>query len=255
MTVRAIARKEFREVRRSKTVWGFTAVVLLVLAIPLLTQSGTTPRTDMTSIEAVLLTIPTLGTFVLPLAALVMSYNAIAGELESGSATYLLGLPNTRLEAIVGKLFGRTAAASLGIIVAFGIGIILVVVRFKNFPTITYLVLLLLTLYFVTAWTSIGVGISALVGSRGQALAGSLGFYFVFVIGFFIPKINPRKIAAYFVESVLGLGPMPEVYEFVFRLSPAMAYAFAGTGFIAESDKALPFFLQWLRLATLPYSS
>lgn len=88
------------------------------------------------------------------------------------------------------------------------------------------------------------MGISAFAGSRGQALAGVLGSYFLFVFAWtFI--VDPRKIAAFLVESVLGLGPRPELYDLVFRLSPATAYTFAGFGFISGADGSTPIFLQW----------
>lgn len=253
MNVVAIARKEFRDVRRSNALWALTAVVTVLLVVPVLTRSGSAPGTDLTPVETAVSSQLTLGTFLLPLALLVPSYDAITGELESGSVTYLLGLPNTRLEAVAGKLAGRTAAATLGVLVAFGIGGALVVVEFGSLPVGTYLAVVSLTAYFTAVWTSVGVGISALAGSRGRALAGALGTYFVFVFAWLVvPSVSPRRLAAYAVESVLGLAGMPALYDFVFRLSPATAYAFAGNGVITGGEDSGAFFLQdWFMLVIL----
>ena len=186
----AIARKEFRDVRRSKTLWALFGVVSLVLAVPILTQSGSPPQTDLTPLEAALSSLVTLGTLLFPIAVLVTSYNAVTGELESGSATFLLGLPNTRLEAIAGKFVGRTAVTALGFGSAFALGWIIL--------------------------------------------------------------LQPRKLAAQIIESVFGLSAMPQLYDFVFRLSPTTAYAFASNGLISGVSETRPFFLQeWFMIVVL----
>lgn len=246
-----IARKEFRDVRRSKTLWALFAVVTFVLAVPILTQSGSPQQTDLTALEGALSSLVTLGTLLFPIAVLVTSYNSVTGELESGSATFLLGLPNTRLEAIVGKLVGRTAVTSLGFGAAFGVGGVLLLVKFGTIPVVTYVALAALAMYFAAVWTSIGIAISALAGSRGRSLACTLGTYLLFVLGWII-LLQPRKLASYVVESLLGLGAMPEVYDLVFRLSPTTAYAFASNGVISGTDGTGAFFLQeWFMVLIL----
>ncbi|WP_135852380.1 ABC transporter permease subunit [Halorussus salinus] len=246
-----IARKEFRDVRRSKTLWTLFGVVSLVLAVPILTQSGSPQQADLTPLEAALSSLVTLGTLLFPIAVLVTSYDAVTGELESGSATFLLGLPNTRLEAIVGKFVGRTAVTALGFGAAFAIGGVLLLVKFGSVPVATYVAVTALTLYFAAVWTAIGIGISALTGSRGRSLASALGAYLFFVLGWII-LLQPRKLAAQIVESMFGLSAMPQLYDFVFRLSPTTAYAFASNGLISGGSETRPFFLQeWFMIIVL----
>ncbi|MFC4450729.1 ABC transporter permease subunit [Halorussus aquaticus] len=244
MSLVAIARKEVLDLGRSKTPWALAAVVTLVVAVPVLTQSGGASRTDLAPVERALTSVVTLGSLLLPLALLVASYDAVADEVDSGSVTYLLGLPNTRFAAVAGKLVGRTVVASLGVVAAFGVGGLLFVVQFGGLPVVTYLAILALTLYFAATWTAIGVGISALAGTRTRALACALGAYLTLVLGWILPLVlRPRAAAAYLVESLLGLGARPELYDFAFRLSPTTAYASAANG-VLSGGETTPFFLR-----------
>ncbi|NHN59389.1 MULTISPECIES: ABC transporter permease [Halorussus] len=244
MNWRAIAGKEFRDVRRSNVLWMLTGVITAITALSILTQSQTT--TEFTPIIRALSSLGTLITLLFPLAVLISSYNAIIGELESGSGIYLLGLPNTRLDVLFGKFIGRLIVTTLSVTAAFSLGAVLLVVHLNRLPLGTYLGFFAVTLYFSAVWTGIGTGISALARSRGQALAAALSTYLVFVLGWVLPLVfDPRRLTAYLVESVLGFGAMPELYDLAYRFSPSTAYGALSGHIIHGTSDATVFFLEW----------
>src|SRR6056297_857844 len=125
----AIARKDFRDARRAKILWGATGIFLFFYAVLLLTasqggQSGSEAATDATG------GLIFAGAFLLPLVIISMGYLAIAGEREAGSIKYLLGLPNSRREVLVGKFVGRSALALTAVGIALAVGAGMLVVKF-----------------------------------------------------------------------------------------------------------------------------
>lgn len=246
----AIAKKDFREARRSKLLWAVTGVFTLFIVGVIATSSEGTSAVDSS-----MGTMTGIGTFLLPLPVLVASYLAITGERESGRIKYLLGLPATRFEVVAGKFVGRAFVAMLAIFVAYLLGAIMLWLRFGELPIAEYVQFITLTLYFTTVWVGIAVGISALSDTRGKALTGVLGIYFVFILSYTLPGMNPVSGTQYVVEEVFGLSPIPGLYDILVIISPAYAYSnatnvlvrgveFDGSSYAGEYGSEFPFYLQ-----------
>lgn len=226
MTLRAVARTEFRRGLRSRSMWGLAVVAVLLLVGSVLTQS-TTPRVSLRPAEASLYSAATLLSIAFPLAVLAASYGSIAGEVDSGKARCLLGLPVGRTTVFLGKLLGRTAVAWLAVAIAFLPATAALLLRFGRVPIGSVLALGGFTLLFAAVWTAIGVGLSSVFRRRGRALAGSLVTYFVLVVCWAFPFVSPRSLTARLVEDVLGQPPAPILYEFAYQTSPMTAYAYS----------------------------
>ena len=245
MSLRAVARTEFRQGLRSRAVWGLAAVAVLLLVGSVLTQSRS-PRLSLRPAEAALYSAATLFTFAFPLAALAASYGSVAGEIDSGRARSLLGLPVSRTEVFVAKLVGRTALAWLAVSGALVLATVAMLLRFGRVPWVV-LPFSVLTLLFVAVWTAVGVGISAALRHRGRALGGALSAYFLLVIFWVSRFVSPRSLTARLIEDVLGRSTAPVLYEFVYRASPGTAYTWATaqtvTGEVASTLVLGPWFL------------
>lgn len=226
MTLRALARTEFRQGLRSRAMWGLAAVAVLLLVGSVLTQSQS-PDGPFRPLETSLLGIATLFPVAFALAVLAASYGSIAGKVDSGRARSLLGLPVSRTAVFAATLLGRLALAWLAVGGALVLAGVAMAVRFGRLPVVTFLAFSGITLLFVAVWTAVGVGVSAALRHRGRALAGSLAAYFVFVVLWVSGFVSPRRLAARLVEDVLGLAPAPTLYEFVSRASPGTAYTWA----------------------------
>jgi ABC-2 type transport system permease protein len=226
----AIAKKDFRDARRAKILWGATAIFVFFYAVFLLTAGQGNQPAEEAATDA-LGALIFAGAFLLPLVLISMAYLAIAGERESGSIKYLLGLPNSRRDVLVGKFLGRSAVALTAVGIAVIAGAAMLLFNFGTIPA-EYVVYAGLTGLFSLAFVAIAVGVSAFAASRGKAMAGSIGGYFVFGVLWIVPGVTPQDSVAFVVEDLLGMDATPELYHFVEQLSPVMAYAAAVQGFV-----------------------
>lgn len=121
-----IARHDFVNVRRSRLLWGVIVAYALFTVLLTVAQNAS----DITSATELLVGVTGITAVVLPVVAIVAGYLAIAGERESGTITLRLGLPDSRLAVVAGKLVSRGATVALGFGVAFGIAFGLAFVLF-----------------------------------------------------------------------------------------------------------------------------
>ena len=106
-TVSIVAGKEFRDCLRSRwLVFGSALFAILGLAVFFGTAAigGTLQYQPLPSVMNSLLS---LTVFLLPLLALLLSYDAFVGEAESGTLLLMLTYPLSRLQWLAGKRSGR----------------------------------------------------------------------------------------------------------------------------------------------------
>lgn len=117
----ATAALEFRIALRNR--WVAIATAMMVLFALVLSAAGSAPTgglgVDRLSVTVASLT--SLAVYLVPLIALLMSFDAIAGEVERGTLPLILTYPVARPEILVGKLLAHLAI--LGLAVAAGYGI------------------------------------------------------------------------------------------------------------------------------------
>ena len=175
-----VARKDFEDAIRSRWLLGLTTLfVLLVSGAAYLVGSGgggTLTANAVLSLAGQLF----VGTLV-PLIALVVAYNAVTGEQESGSLKLLLSLPHSRADVVFGKVTGRAAALSTAIVVGFVLPALVLAVGPFSLSFGTYLGYTLLVALLASVFVAIAVGWSAAAPSQRIALGGAIGLYFLFV--------------------------------------------------------------------------
>jgi len=117
----AIAGSEFRIALRNR--WIFIATLLMVMFSLALTFVGSAPTgvlgVDLLTVSVASMT--TLSVYLVPLLALLMSFDAIAGEVERGSLALLLTYPLSRGELLMGKLISHIAALGMAVFIGFGV--------------------------------------------------------------------------------------------------------------------------------------
>jgi Cu-processing system permease protein len=119
--VLATAGTEFRIALRNR--WVAIAIVLMALFALVLSAAGSAPTgglgVDRLSVTVASLT--SLAVYLVPLLALLMSFDAIAGEVERGTLPLLLTYPVARVEIVLGKLAAHVAILALAVGVGYGI--------------------------------------------------------------------------------------------------------------------------------------
>ncbi len=116
----AIAIIEGHIARRNR--WVAIAVLLMVVFSLVLAAAGSAATgalgADRLSVTVASLT--SLSVYLVPLVALLMSFDAVAGEVERGTLPLLLTYPVARREVLLGKLLAHLAILAFAILAGYG---------------------------------------------------------------------------------------------------------------------------------------
>ena len=111
---------EFRIALRNR--WVSIATGMMVLFALVLSAAGSAPTgplgVDRLSVTVASLT--SLAVYLVPLVALLMSFDAVAGEVERGTLPLLLTYPVSRLQILLGKLLAHLAILALAVSLGYG---------------------------------------------------------------------------------------------------------------------------------------
>jgi len=128
--VLTIAATEIRIGLRNR--WIILSSLILLAFALILVLLGSAPggevKTD--AVTVVVASLSTLSVYLVPLIALLLSFDAIAGEIDRGTLQLVLASPVSRGAVLVGKFLGHVAV--LGIAVSFGYGVAGLVAFFAN---------------------------------------------------------------------------------------------------------------------------
>jgi len=245
MTWTVIARQDARQTVESRAVKVLLGlqVLALLLAAYVYPVFGEDPITTARFTGYVTGWLTTL----VPLVGVLVGYNAIVSERESGSLRLSLALPHSRSDVVLGKLVGRAgvlAAVVLGTLLVAGA---LVVYPFGDLEVPRSLAFVALTVAFAVLWTGLGVAVSLSVATKRQALVLAFGFLFVFVFVW-----DTVETVLRFGLNAAGIidGDLPEVVQFLFTLSPNRAYTTVTDGFLNPAASVTgPWYLgEWAAL-------
>lgn len=115
------ARIEFRIAFRNR--WVAIALVLMAVFSLVLTLAGSAPTggLGMDRLTVTVASLTSLSVYLIPLIALLMSFDAIAGEIERGTLPLLLTYPIARGEVLAGKLLAHLAILALAVLLGHGL--------------------------------------------------------------------------------------------------------------------------------------
>ncbi|WLI72206.1 ABC transporter permease [Halomonas alkalicola] len=185
-----VAHKEFRDGLRNRWVLAI-ALILAALAVGIAWfGAAASGGMGFTSLATTVVSLSTLAVFLIPLIALLLAYDAVVGEQESGTLLLLLTYPLSRTSLLLGKFLGH--GLILGAATALGFGIAGVVIAFgADGVTLGDLVAslgLLIVSSILLGWVFIAFAylISVWVTEKARAagLALALGVWFLFVLVF-----------------------------------------------------------------------
>ena len=115
-----IARKEFSDGLRNRWMLAIS-LLFAVLAVGIAWfGAAASGQVGFTSIPATIASLASLATFLMPLIALLLAYDAIVGEEEGGTLMLLLTYPLTRSQLLLGKFLGHGMILCLATLLGFG---------------------------------------------------------------------------------------------------------------------------------------
>ena len=116
----ATADTEFRIALRNR--WVAIAALLMVVFSLVLAAAGSAPTggTGVDSLSVIVASLTSLAVYLVPLVALLMSFDAVAGEVERGTLPLLLTYPVSRGEILAGKLIAHLAVLGIAVVAGYG---------------------------------------------------------------------------------------------------------------------------------------
>lgn len=179
----SLAANEFRLGLRNR--WVALAILLLgglALALALL---GTAPAgtSGVDPLTATSVSLASLSIYLLPLIALLLAHDAIAGEQERGTLLLLLTYPMSRWQLIVGKFLGHTLVLALAVIIGYGLAAVALWGGSTSGISI-FLRMLGSSLLLAMAFLAIGYAISAWCSETSAAAGLALAVWLILVLLF-----------------------------------------------------------------------
>jgi ABC-type transport system involved in multi-copper enzyme maturation permease subunit len=245
MSWRVIARQDGRltaGARSVKLLLGVFAlgVFLLAYLYPVQTQGPVTTARFTGYVTGWLTTI-------VPIVGILVGYNAVVSERESGALLLSLALPHRREDVLLGKFAGRTGPLAAAIVGTMAVAGALVVYPFGELALAAFVAFVALTVLFGAIWTGLGLAVSLAVATKRRALVLGFGLVFVFV---FVWGAAESALRLWLAE---GSGELPAAAQFVFGLAPGRAFARVTDGFLDPGAAVEgPWYLgEWAGLAVL----
>ena len=213
-----LARKECRAVATSNGVWLLAALLVLWGYRP--SYVGW----DALGANITAGYVQVAGTAFLPLGVLLLSYQSVVGERTSGSLKFVLGLPLTRTDVLVGKVVGRTLGIAGPLCVAFFALGIIGLVDHGVFDPLLFAGVVIVTLGYACVMVSVAVSVSTLA-SRTVTAAGAIfgGVFLPFVL-FWTPLVTAAFTRVTGIPVDTFDPPAAGPLFFLLRLSPGGAY-------------------------------
>lgn len=248
----AIAATELSIALRNR--WILIATSMMVLFSVALTLAGSAPTgslgVDLLTVAVASMT--TLSVYLVPLLALLLAFDGIAGEVERGGLALLLTYPVSRGEVLLGKTFAHLAALIFAVFVGFGTaGALAWYLGGASIDSLLDLARLCWTSILLGAtFLAIGYAVSSIARNPGAAAGLAIGVWVVFVVLYDLALLGALVFdrGGVFTTDVfpwaLALNPADAFRVFNLSLSHGAALANG----IAGAANAIPV---WLSLSSL----
>jgi len=242
-TILIIAGKEFRDGLRNRWVVATTALLgALALTLAFL-GAAPTGAVKVSALGVTIVSLSSLSIFLVPLIALLLSYDAIVGEAERGTLALLLAYPVKRWRLLIGKFLGHLGILGVATVIGYGVaGVALQLAGNSDRGAVNaFLLMLASSVLLGGVFIAIGYFVSALVRDRGAAGGIAIGVWLLFVLLYDMALLGAlvadqgRTITAGLVNVFLLLNPADAYRVLNLTASPDVS-SFAGVaGFGARS--------------------
>jgi Cu-processing system permease protein len=215
-TIFIIAVKEIQEGMRNR--WVLATTLLLAALALSLTFLGSAPTGNVGAgaLDVVVVSLSSLTIFLLPLIALLISHDAVVGEMERGTMTLLLSYPVGRSQVILGKFCGHVLILAFATVIGYGAAAAaLAMTGASVLATSWYAFAAMLgtSIMLGAAFVAVGYLISSLVRDSGTAAGLSVGVWLLMVLVFDMALLGilvvdqGKIVSAPVLEALLFLNP------------------------------------------------
>jgi Cu-processing system permease protein len=266
-----IAGKEIQESLRNW--WVLSTVLLLAVLALTLTFLGSAPTgsVGVRALDVVIVSLASLTIFLLPLIALLISHDAIVGEIERGTMLLLLSYPVARWQVLLGKFVGHLVILAFAIILGYGsvaVALALTGTAIDAESWLAFAKMIGSSILLGASFIALGYLVSALVRARGTASGIAIGIWLLLVLVYDMLLVGllvvdqGRHISGGILNALLLFNPT-DVYRLFNLTGSANVSVFSGmaglSGMIAlNAGVLLAVLAAWvavpLTLASLVFS-
>ena len=176
--------KELRDGFRNR--WIAAAIIVLGILALVLSVLGSAPTgsVSVSELDVSVISLASLSVYLIPLIALMLSFDAMVGEFERGTMMLLLTYPVTRWQVIMGKFLGHVLILFIAILVGYG-GSVIAMTLVTGSSTEgwqAYVVMMASSMLLGAIFVALGYLVSVLVKERATAVGAAIGLWLVFVV-------------------------------------------------------------------------
>jgi len=176
--------KELRDGFRNR--WIAAAIIVLGILALVLSVLGSAPTgsVSVSELDVSVISLASLSVYLIPLIALMLSFDAMVGEFERGTMMLLLTYPVTRWQVIMGKFLGHVLIMFIAILVGYG-GAAIAMTLVTGSDTEgwqAYVIMMASSMLLGAVFIALGYLVSVLVKERATAVGAVIGLWLVFVV-------------------------------------------------------------------------
>lgn len=242
--------KELRDGLRNRWVIAVTLLLAaLALALGFL-GSAPTGNVKVDPLTVTVVSLSSLSIFLVPLIALLLSYDAVVGEVERGTMMLLLSYPVRRWQVLAGKFLGHLLILAIATGVGFGFAGVMLQLAHDGLDLSAWGPMVLLigaSVLLGACFLAIGYLLSSMVRERATAAGLAIGVWLLLVVIFDMALLGVlvadqgRVLTAPLLNAVLLFNPA-DVYRLLNLTGHENVAMFAGVAGLADQVR-LPFAL------------
>jgi Cu-processing system permease protein len=243
-----VASKEIRESLRNR--WVLATTLLLAALALSLTFLGSAPtgNVGVRALDVVIVSLSSLTIFLLPLIALLISHDAIVGEMERGTMLLLLSYPVARWQVVLGKFVGHLAILAFATLIGYGAAAAALAATGAGIDAESWQAFAAMvgsSVLLGGVFIAIGYLTSALVRDRGTAAGIAIGIWLLLVLIYDMALLGllvgdqGQVVSAGMLNALLLLNPA-DVYRLFNLTGFANVSTFSGMAGLAGSAVLSP---------------
>jgi Cu-processing system permease protein len=242
-TVVILALKEIQEGLRNRWVLATTLLLAgLALALAFL-GSAPTGSVGVRALDVVVVSLSSLTIFLVPLIALLISHDAIVGEMERGTMLLLLSYPVGRGQVVLGKFIGHLAILGFATLLGYGAAAVALLVagaEIEGASWWAFASMIGTSVLLGAVFVALGYLVSAFAGARGTAAGIAIGIWLAMVLIYDMALLGllvvdqGRNVSGPVLDVLLLFNPT-DVYRLLNLAGSAQIGAFSGMAGLSAS--------------------
>ena len=169
-----VAKKEFMDNLRNNWIMILTVLfIILTLVMSFVSGGG-----SLGDIEITVIGLLAIASLLVPIIAIMLGYNTISGEAETGSLLVVQSYPVSREDVYFGKFLGLGSVLAVSVLLGFGISGIVIGAAVGGINLGGFLVFIFLTILLGLIYLSMSICFSSILKRRSTSLYAGVGLFF-----------------------------------------------------------------------------